>query len=161
MTRMFRPIALTFVLALVSQACAQSAASLPAQRANIAAEMNEAIEKVDAIVNQPVEPLLQTANMNVTTYRPGWFHEGASKPTFNVVDVRKTQDLQYGKHEYVTSDLNPGIVFRGSDVEFNGMLKYFYSDRHLPKKKLTEEEMLEINRLYRIIGRCEGELPKL
>jgi len=99
--------------------------------------------------------------MNVSTYHPGWFHDGASKPNFNTVDVRKTQDLQYSKHEYVTSDLNPGIVFRGSDVEFNGMLKYFYANRHLPKKRLTEEEMLEINRLYRIIGRCEGELAKL
>jgi hypothetical protein len=145
---MFRHIALVFVLALFCQACAESAASVPAQRANIASEMTEAMEKVAAIVNQRVEPILQTANMNVSTYHPGWFHDGASKPNFNTVDVRKTQDLQYGKYEYVTSDLNPGIVFRGSDVEFNGMLKYFYTDRHLPKKKLTEEEMLEINRLF-------------
>ena len=160
MTRKFQHIALMFVLGLCSQACAQSAAAVQAQRDTIEAEMNEAIEKVRFIVNQPVEPILQTPNMDVATYEPGWFHPGASKPNFSVVDVRKTQDLSYGKHQYVTSDLNPGIVFRGSDVEFNGMLKYFYTDRHLPKKKLTEEEMLEINRLYRIIGRCETELAK-
>ena len=41
------------------------------------------------------------------------------------------------------------------------MTKYFYTDRTLPKKKLSETELLEINRLYRIIGRCERELAKL
>jgi len=54
---MFRHIALTFFLALLSQACAQSAASVPAQRADIASEMTEAMEKVAAIVNQRVEPI--------------------------------------------------------------------------------------------------------
>ena len=38
------------------------------------------------------------------------------------------------------------------------MTKYFYEDRSLPKKKLTGEEMLEINRLYRVIGRCKEQL---
>jgi hypothetical protein len=28
-------------------------------------------------------------------------------------------------------------------------------DRSVPKKKLTQAEMVEINRLYRIIGKCE------
>ena len=41
------------------------------------------------------------------------------------------------------------------------MTKYFYTDRSVPKKKLTETEMLEINRLYRIIGRCEQQLVQL
>jgi hypothetical protein len=150
-----------FALALLCEGCAQSAAAVQAQRVTIEAEMNQAIEKVRFIINQPVTPILQTDNMDVSIYGPGWFHDGASKPNFNVVDVRKTQDLSYSQHEYVTSDLNPGIVFRGSEVEFNGVLKYFYTDRHLPKKRLTEEEMLEINRLYRIIGHCEGELAKL
>ena len=49
----------------------------------------------------------------------------------------------------------------GHDLEFNPMTKYFYTDRSLPKKKLTEAEMLEINRLYRIIGRDEQHLAKV
>jgi hypothetical protein len=40
------------------------------------------------------------------------------------------------------------------------MTKFFYLDRSIPKKKLTPEEMVEVNRLYRIIGRCEKELGK-
>ena len=40
------------------------------------------------------------------------------------------------------------------------MTKYFYTDRSVPKKKLTEEEMLEINRLYRIIGQDQDRLAK-
>ena len=47
-------------------------------------------------------------------------------------------------------------MFRGSDLEFNPMTKYFYTDRSLPKKKLQEYEMLEINRFYRIIGQFES-----
>jgi hypothetical protein len=56
--------------------------------------------------------------------------------------------------------LNPGVCFLGNELEFNAMTKFFYTDRTLPKKKLTEAEMLEINRLYRIIGTCEQKLAE-
>jgi hypothetical protein len=155
-------IALFSLLGLVTASCAaQSTAATTAQRAELESEMKAAIEKVQFLVNQPVEPLLRVGGMQISTYKPGWFHEGASKPDYNNVDIRRTQDVSYGKHEYVTSDLNPGIVFRGAEVEFNSMTKFFYTDRSLPKKRLTEAEMVEINRLYRIIGRCEDALTKL
>jgi hypothetical protein len=99
--------------------------------------------------------------MDVATYSPGWFHEGATKPDFNTVDVRATQQLDYADKQYVSSDLNPGVVFLGSELEFNPMTKYFYTDRTVPKKKLTEAEMLEINRLYRSIGHYEQQLDEL
>ena len=38
------------------------------------------------------------------------------------------------------------------------MTKYFYTDRSVPKKRLTEAEMLEINKLYRVIGHYQHEL---
>jgi hypothetical protein len=41
------------------------------------------------------------------------------------------------------------------------MTKYFYVDRTLPKKKLTQSEMIEINSLYRTIGDCERQIAKL
>jgi len=75
--------------------------------------------------------------------------------------VRTTQEFHYDKFDYVTSDLNPGVVFVGRELEFNPTLKYFYEDYSLPKKKLTEAEMLEINRLFRIIGRCEQLIADL
>jgi hypothetical protein len=97
--------------------------------------------------------------MQVGKFSPGWFHEGAMKPDFNTVDVRTTRETaEYEKSEYCTSDINPGLVWRGRDIEFNSMTKYFYTNRTFPKKKLTEAEMLEINRLYRIIGKCELQL---
>ena len=99
--------------------------------------------------------------MRVGEFKPGWFHEGAAKPNFSAVDVRATQEKIYDNYEYVTSDLNPALVFVGRQLEFNSSLKYFYTNRSLPKKKLTEAEMLEINRLYRIIGRCEQDLLRL
>lgn len=97
----------------------------------------------------------------MNTFQPGWFHEGAIKPDFSTVDIRGTQESPYAQHEYVTSDLNPGVVLLGRQLEFNAMTKYFYQDRSVPKKKLAEAEMLEINRLYRIIGACERKLRHL
>jgi hypothetical protein len=145
----------------LSCAAQRTTASPQADRTTVEAEMKSAIEAVQRIVNQRVPSFVRTPEMNVSTYRPGWFHEGAIKPDFNNVDVRRTRETSYDGKEYVTSDLNPGVVFHGDDLEFNSMTKYFYTDRTVPKKKLTEAEMLEINRLYRIIGRCEQELSKL
>ena len=129
-------------------------------RAVVKKELNTAVLRVEQIVNQPVIPLTQTPEMEVSTYSPGWFHPGADRPDFKTVDIRATQDLRFAKNQYVTSDLNPGVVFLGKDLEFNSKTKYFYTDRSLPKKKLTEAEMLEINRLYRVIARDEAELSK-
>lgn len=124
-------------------------------------ELTNAWNGVLKIVNQPVQAYARTANMRVSVYSPGWFHEGASRPDFDNVDIRQSQDLNYAKNQYVTSDLNPGVVFRGQDLEFNSMTKYFYTNRALPKHRLSEAEMIEINRLYRIIGRCEREIRRL
>jgi hypothetical protein len=154
-----RVIVLAGLMGLCQSGLAQQ--SLPnaqAQRAAIEAELKMAIREVQGIVNQPVTQMKRTAEMQVSTYKPGWFHEGAAKPDFNNVDVRTTRDTAYAKNQYVTSDLNPGVVFLGSELEFNSMTKYFYADYSLPKKKLSEGEMLEVNRLYRVIGRCQQQL---
>lgn len=148
-------------LAGVMSVAAASPATLQAQTNALTTEMNDAIQQVQKIINQPVTQLARKPQMQVAEFQPGWFHEGATKPDFNTVDVRTTQEKIYDKHGYVSSDLNPGVVFLGRELEFNAMTKYFYLDRSLPKKKLTEPEMLEINRLYRIVGRCEQELAKL
>jgi hypothetical protein len=154
-------IGFIIVLMGLCQSCFAGQAAAIAKRAALESEMKYAMDQVRAIVNQPLQAVARTSAMNVSTYKPGWFHQGATKPDFNTVDVRATQDTNYGKHEFVTSDLNAGLVWFGSQVEFNSMTKYFYVDYSVPKKKLTQEEMLEINRLYRIIGRCEQELAKL
>jgi hypothetical protein len=130
----------------------------PTNAAALQTEMDQAKARVRQIVNQPVIRLVRQRGMQVRVFSPGWFHEGASPPSFNTADVRTTQDRIYDQLGYVTSDLNPGYVFIGSQLEFNPQLKYFYTDRSIPKKKLSEAEMVEINRLYRIIGRCEREL---
>ena len=130
--------------------------------AALKAQMNEAIQRVQQIVNQPVTELRRTPDMQVAEFGPGgWFHPGATKPNFLLVDVRTTQEFPYRQYDYVTSDLNPGVVFVGSELEFNSMTKYFYTNRSFPKKRLTEAEMLEINQLYRVIGRCEHQLLDL
>jgi hypothetical protein len=139
--------------------------SEPTPQASIDAvqrELNAAVLQVKNIVNQPVTALERTPQMRVAIFSPGWFHPGAIRPDFNAVDIRSTQETAtYDRNEYVSSDLNPGVAFLGRELEFNSMTKYFYTDRSVPKKKLTEPEMLEINRLYRIIGQCEQRLRQL
>lgn len=88
--------------------------------AAIKAQKNDAIFKVQDIVNQPVTHLKRTPEMaDVAYYQDGWFHPGAVTPDFDHVDVRASQQLVYQGHQYVTSDANPGEVFLGSELEFN------------------------------------------
>jgi hypothetical protein len=132
-----------------------------ADEAALVAERDDAIQKVKQIVNQPAEVLPFEPKGTLGTFENGWFHEGANRPDFLGADVRATQRFPYDRYDYVTSNLNPGVMFRGRDLEFNPETKYFYTDRSLPKKRLMEAEMVEINRLYRIIGAREQDLARL
>jgi len=133
----------------------------PANVADIKSELADAIARVKEIVNQPVEGLPRKPGMTVATASPDWFRPDAVKPDFNKVDIRNTQQFPYERFEYVTSDPNPNVVYSGPELEYNPMTKYFYTDRSVPKKKLNESEMLEINRLYRIIGEDQNRLARL
>jgi len=124
-------------------------------------ELTNAWQRVLQIVNRPARAYARPRHTQVFIFNEGWFHEGAMRPDFNNVDVRSHQDLVYAKYEYVSSPLNPGVVFLGRDLEFNSMTKYFYTNRSLPKCRLSEAEMAEINQLYRVIGRCEDEILQL
>jgi hypothetical protein len=110
----------------------------------------QAERDVTAIINRPVKPLPRTTAAG--EFSPGWFHAGAIRPDFNTVDVRTSQEFPYNSYTYVASNVRPNDMFIAKDLEFNAMTKYFYVDRTLPKARLSEAEMLEVNRLYRIIG---------
>lgn len=127
----------------------------------LVAERDDAIEQVKRIVNAPAPSFPLNTDVQLGQFSPGWFHDGAARPAFLTVDVRASQQFPYDQWEYVTSDVNPGLMFRGSDLEFNSMTKYFYTDRTLPKKRLGPDEMAEVNRLYRIIGAREQDLRQL
>jgi len=159
--RVSKTVIIALVLMTVFTVVRAGAATAEERMAAIKAERNDAIFKVQHIVNQPVTHLKRTPDMHVSVYSPGWFHPGAFEPGYDHVDIRKTQELQYENQQYVTSDLNPGEVFLGAELEFNPMTKYFYTDRSVPKKRLTEDEMLQINALYRVIGHCDEQLDEL
>jgi hypothetical protein len=159
------PVRANFFLSLILLACcclrslAQTATNTAADTNAVKAEMEDAIHHVEKIVNQMVPAYRRTRSMQVGTFSPGWFHEGANKPDFNTVDVRTSRETaEYDKTEYSTSDINSGLAWKSRDLEFNSMTKYFYTNRTFPKKRLSEGEMVEINRLYRIIGKCEQQL---
>ena len=170
MTRARQPLnrPLFFLLVLFSavllgssSSYAQNDASIEQQIAAVQSRLDEAVTRVKDIVNQPVTHLSRTPDMRVAVFSPGWFHEGADTPDFASVDIRATQEFPYSKYTYVTSDLNPDEAFIGSELEFNSMTKYFYTDRTVPKRRLTEDEMLEINKLYRTIAQCTRQLEQL
>jgi len=122
-------------------------------KGSIEARLAEAKARVVEIVNQPVTRLPRT--QAAAKFSPGWFHEGAETPDFGHPDVRTTQVFPYARSTFVTSDLNPSEMFLGAELEFNSMTKLFYTDRSVPKRRLSEEDMLNINQLYRAIG--EGQ----
>lgn len=138
-----------------------SAAAQQQPSAQIAAakmELDAAVERVVEIIKQPVPSLPRTAEMNAS----GWtFDAGAFRPDFGSVDIRQTPETYYARSEYITFEGHPVLAWRGDEVEFNRMTKYFYRDRTVPKKKLTEEEMLEVNSLYRKIAQSELKLAQL
>src|SRR5215469_16747066 len=134
--------------------------STPGQIAALQLQLTNAWHQVEAIVNQPVRAYRRDPGYHVSVSTPGWFHPGASTPDFNRVDIRKSQELIYTS-PWVSSDVTPNMMFRGSDLEFNANTKLFYTNRDLPKKKLTEAEMLQINSLYRTIGQCQSEIDRL
>ena len=122
----FRPARIGFgpwlvlLLALFSSpviAASSGASTNDQQVATIKAQMDAAILRVQQIVNQPVTELRRTPDMQVATFGPGgWFHPGAIKPNFLTVDIRATQQFPYSQYPYVTSDLNPGVVFLGDEL---------------------------------------------
>ena len=134
--------------------------SIPEQIAALQLQLTNAWQQVVTIVNQPVREYRYDPSYSVSIYSPGWFHPGAITPDFNTVDVRQSQQLTYTS-PWVSSDITPTMMFRGSDLEFNAMTKLFYTNRSLPKKKLSETEMLQINSLYRTIGHCQMEIQQL
>jgi hypothetical protein len=143
---------------------ADEIASMPAadQVNALKLQIKNAVDRVVAIVNQPVPTVPLTAELGAGVWDNGWFHPGAVKPDFDHVDIRNTQETDsYSKFNYVTSNLNPGVAFPGSEIEFNTMTKFFYRDRTLPKKRLSMQEMVEVNRLYRIIGAASSRLAAL
>jgi hypothetical protein len=134
----------------------------PQQAAAIDAELTKAVDRIVAIVNQPVPTVPLTPSLQAGMWTAGWFHPGSVKPDFRAVDVRRTQHTEeFSGFTYVTSNLNPGVAFPGNQVEFNPMIKFFYKDYSLPKKRLTMEEMVEINRLYRVIAKCAEDMDAL
>jgi hypothetical protein len=135
----------------------QAAGSVDATKA----QLKDAIDHVNQIVNQPVPFVPRTrANWNQCAwFGDAWFHPGAITPDFANVDVRTTRETKnYEAYPFASSNFTPDRAFIASEMEFNSMTKFFYQDRSLPKKKLTEDEMLEIKRLYRIIARCSAHL---
>jgi hypothetical protein len=153
-----------FCFALIASAHAERPLEqgLGAQMAAVRADENAAVQQVIKIVNQPVTHLPRDMTPGkVGMFAPGWFKPGADVPRFETVDVTKSQLNPYVGHEYVSSDLNPTEMFIAAELEFNPMTKYFYTDRTVPKKRLTEAEMMEINRLYRVIAADDKKLEDL
>jgi len=137
-----------------------TAANIPRIYA-LANQVNAAVARVVAIVNQPINHLQRKPGMKIMLFSPPWFNPVTLRPDFGSVDITPYQEIPYAQYEYVSSTINADEAFLGAELEFNPMTKYFYTDLTIPKKRLTRDEMSEINGLYHIIGQCELQLIKL
>jgi len=155
-----KTLAIFLSFACVYSTLPAGAATPDDQIAALKKEKDEALFKIQDIVNQPVTHLKRTPDM-VVEHFTDWGKHDVVTPDFDTVDIRATQQKMFDGCQYVTCDLNPGEVFIGTELEFNEMTKYFYNDFTVPKKKLTEPEMVEINQLCRVIGRCNRQLDEL
>jgi hypothetical protein len=127
----------------------------PTSVADAMRRIDKAVARVRDLVNRPVEsaPITPELRQMAGVFREGWFPQGAQLPAFSGADIRKSQDLSlYTREEWCTSSLTLDRVFKESQCEFNPQTKFFYMDYSLPKKRLTDEEMQEVNRLYHQIG---------
>jgi hypothetical protein len=154
------PVAMPTPAPRISNPSAQPSLSADA----VEAQLKDAVEHVKLIVNQPVAyvPRTRENSGRCGWFGDAWFHPGAAMPDFANVDVRKTQESNaYEGNQYAGSNFTPDRAYIASEMAFNSMTKIFYEDRTVPKKKLTEEEMLEINRLYRVIAKCCAQLTQM
>ena len=124
------------------------AAAIQAQGTAARAEMDAAMGRVRGIVNQ-TPPTVPRPPPDAESYHYG-FHPGALMPDFAHADLYSTRELWKG--DYVNMDTAPGIFYRSADCEFNPQTKFFYTNRDVPKKKLTDAEIAEVVRLYRAIA---------
>ena len=128
----------------------------PDNPADLKAEMDEASARVAAIVNQPVKQTPETPGMH-SGHWEYWFHPGATKPDFNTVDIRTTQETPFAKFTYVTLRPEPGhrIFWRRPRVQFDDQI-FLYGP--LPAKKETDGERRcwKSTGFYRIIGQDDG-----
>jgi hypothetical protein len=135
----------------------------PEQWAFLNREYAAALKRATEIINQEVPGVPVTAGMKLGDWRDGpWFHPGATTPDFLNVDIRPTQEnTNYAAYDYITSDFHKGIAYPADQVAFNPNTKLLYLDRTTPKKKLTEVEMIEVNALFHVMGKCAAMMQSL
>ena len=136
---------------------ARLSAALQQQGRAAQSEYDLTTRQVQAIVNQTpptVVPPRGSTEVYWSLYDPG-----AIKPDFNVADVVTGREAAKGDYTYMK--VRPGVFYRSTDCEFNPQTKFFYTDRSVPKKKLTDAENQEIVRLYRTLGKDETILTTL
>jgi hypothetical protein len=126
-------------------------------------EYAAALKRATDIINQEVPGVPIVAGMKLGDWRDGpWFHPGAVTPDFLNVDIRPTQEnTNYAPYDYITSNFHKGIAYPADQVAFNSNTKLLYLDRTTPKKKLTEAEMLQVNALFHIMGKCAAMMQSL
>ena len=147
-TAAFPQIAATARGTLANATPDRLAAAIQAQGMAAHTEMDAAMERVRGIVNQ-TPPTVPRPPPDAESYHYG-FHPGAITPDFAHADLFSTRELWKG--DYVNMDTAPGIYYRSADCEFNPQTKFFYTNRDVPKKKLTDAEIAEVVRLYRAIA---------
>ena len=146
--------AATQTVANVSKGGSGKASPTPFVDATVTrAAMDAAVKRIQTIVNQVPPAVPKPPGTESWNYG---FHPGATKPDFDNTDIVSGRELW--PHDFIDMQGSPNVYYHGPDCEFNSQTKFFYTNRELPKKRLTELEIAELVRLYRFLGRCQREL---
>ena len=137
-------------LAVAAPAGSPGAPEPPATRG----DLDAAVARIRAIVNQVPAPVIKPRGAESWT---SGFHPGAIQPDFDHVDLLRERQV-LSTQPYMEMQGAPNVFYRGDDCEFNPQTKFFYTNRELPKKKLSDAEYGELTRLYRFVGKCERDL---
>jgi hypothetical protein len=138
------------------------AGPMPTSLSEARRKLETALANAREIINQPVPSVPVTPQMlkNSEQHLDGWMYLPAQTPAFMFAHVEDTQALDTWGAEWVTCNLTPGLAFRAKDLETNAQTRFFYMDLTLPKKRLSAEEMAQLDVIYHQIGMYAAYLQR-
>jgi hypothetical protein len=139
------------------------AGPMPTSVSEARRKLETALASAREIINQPVQGTPVTPQMlkqSAEQHLAGWDYLPAQTPNFIDAHIEDTQWLDTLGADWVTCNLTPGLAFRAKDLETNVQTRFFYTDLTLPKKRLSAEEMAQLDVIYHQIGMYAAYLQR-
>jgi hypothetical protein len=138
------------------------AGPMPTSVSEARRKLETALASAREIINQPVQgtPVTPQMLLKAEQHLDGWDYLPAQTPNFIEAHIEDTQWVDSAGTEWVTCNLTPGLAFPLKNLETNAQTRFFYTDLTLPKKRLTAEEMAQLDVIYHQIGMYAAYLQR-